>query len=276
MQLKELETSCGMALYERVGRGIQLTVAGEELALAANSVLDALSGAQQRLDALRGLRTGRLQLAVVSTAKYFAPTILAAFAAAQPDITVQMHVGNRADVTAQLAENRCDLAIMGRPPSAVDTSGAVFATHPQVIIAPPGHRLAGHARIAPRALQGETFLLREDGSGTRAAMESFFSASATTYRAGMEAGSNETIKQAVIAGMGLAFISAHTIALEIDTGRLVVLDIQGMPVEREWHVLHRRGKRLSPAARAFFDFVRREGAGYIDTALDFQVPLTRP
>jgi LysR family transcriptional regulator for metE and metH len=267
MQLKELEASCGLPLYERVGRGIQLTAAGEEVAAAAASVLETLAGAQQALDAMRGLRTGRLRLAVVSTAKYFAPAILAAFAEAHPGISVQMSVGNRAEVIERLVANRCDLAIMGRPPTEVECSGDVFASHPQVIIAPPRHRLAGAAALEPRELRDETFLLRERGSGTRAAMEAFLDDAAVVYRSGMEASSNETIKQAVIAGMGLAFISAHTIALELATGRLAVLDIRGTPVVRAWHVLYRRGKRLSPAARAFSHFCRSHGADCIARAL---------
>jgi len=270
MQLRELENSCGLPLYERFGRGIALTPAGQELADAVNSVLDTLAGAQQSLDAMRGLRTGRLRLAVVSTAKYFAPTILAAFSELHPGIAVQMLVGNRGELIGELSENNCDLAIMGRPPAELETESLSFAPHPQVIVASPRHPLAECEHVSCSQLQNEVFLMREPGSGTRAAMEEFLGGAGISYRPGMQAGSNETIKQAVIAGMGLGFLSAHTIALELATGRLQILPVEGTPVKRDWYVMYRQGKRLSPAAAAFFEFVREQGAQCIVRALDPQ------
>ncbi|MEQ8517377.1 MAG: LysR family transcriptional regulator [Chromatocurvus sp.] len=266
LQLRDLEASCGLALYARQGRGIQLTHAGEELALAVDGMLDTLAAVQQSFDAMRGLRTGRLRLSVVSTAKYFAPTVLAAFAQSHPGIAVQLHVGNRSEVIGELVENRCDLAIMGRPPSEVATQGRSFADHPQVIIAPPDDALAGRP-VAPRELRERVFLLREQGSGTRATMESFLGNADITFQTGMEAGSNETIKQAVIAGMGLGFISAHTIALELATRRLAVLDVAGTPVLRHWYILYRGSRHLSPAAEAFRTFVEDNGADCIAKAM---------
>jgi len=263
MQLRELEASCGLPLYERAGRGIALTAAGRELASAAGGVLDTLRSAQETLDSLRGLRTGVLRLAVVSTAKYFAPKILTAFAADYPTVNVQLLVGNREETIEHLASNECDLAIMGTPPTEVPTLGFEFAPHPQVIIAAPGHPLAGQSKVGLQQLAGEGFLVRERGSGTRSAMEKFFALHQFNYRTAMEAGSNETIKQGVMAGMGLGFISRHTIALELAAERLVILDIQGLPVVRAWYVLHREGKRLSPAAAEFFNYLRENGAACI-------------
>lgn len=267
MQLKELENCCGLPLYDRVGRGIQLTEAGREMADLAATVMESLRDTQVRLDAMRGLRTGVLRLAVVSTAKYFAPAMLSYFTERYPGVAVQLSVGNREDVVRRLAGNECDLAIMGRPPSETPTEGCEFAPHPLVIIASPGHPLAREGSIALRALTTERFLIRESGSGTRAAMEALFAEHALSYRVAMEVSSNETIKQAVMAGMGVAFISAHTIALEIATRRLVTLQVDGLPVMRAWHVLQRQGRRLTPAAGAFFDYLAEHGAARISAAL---------
>jgi DNA-binding transcriptional LysR family regulator len=267
MQLRELENSCGMALYERSGRGIQLTEAGREIAAAAATVLETLRETQERLDAMRGLRTGVLRLAVVSTAKYFAPAVLAAFRHRHPGINVQLMVGNREEVVGRLADNECDIAIMGRPPAEVRTEGCEFAPHPLVLIASPVHRLAGHKNVPFGELAKEEFLVRERGSGTRAAMEALFGEQGVIYHASMEVSSNETIKQAVIAGMGISLISAHATALELSTGRLVTLEVSGLPVMRAWHALYREGKRLSPVAAAFLAELRENGAQLISSAL---------
>ena len=276
MQLRELEANCGLPLYERHRRGIELTAAGREFAAAASSVLDTLRSTRARLDDLRGLQTGILKLAVVSTAKYFAPSILSAFNGQYPGVTVQLAVGNREDVVRRLGDNECDLAIMGRPPAETATDGCEFAQHPLVMIASPTHPLAHRTQLPLAELARESFIIRERGSGTRAAMEALFSGRGISFVVAMEASSNETIKQAVIAGMGLSFISSHTISLECATGRLVVLDVQGLPVMRAWHVLYREGKRLSPAASAFFDYLKEHGAARIETALDTTgVPIKR-
>lgn len=276
LQLKELEASCGLSLYERVGRGIRLTEAGEELAAAAASVLDTLRATQERLDALRGLRTGLLRIAAVSTAKYFAPGILAAFDRAHPGIAVRLAVGNRATVVRRLADRECDVAIMGRPPAEPPTDGAVFADHPLVVIAPPDHHLVGRHAVPLQDLAPEAFVMRERGSGTRASMEELFTAQDLDVRTAMEADSNETIKQAVIAGMGISFISAHTIALEVATGKLAILDVQGLPLMRQWYVLYLRGRRLSPAASAFRDYVIRYGGERIHATLGIPRGATVP
>jgi molybdate transport repressor ModE-like protein len=267
MQIKELEDICGLALYERRGRGIVLTDAGRELAQTAAAVTETLRATQETLDAMRGIRTGVLRLAVVSTANSVVPQILSVFAGEYPDVTVQLRVGNRADVVDRLASNSCDLAIMGAPPSEVPTESAAFAEHPQVIVAAPDHPLAGRRRIRLEELARERFILREEGSGTRNAMENFFRERDFLYRPGMEASSNETIKQAVMAGMGISFISRHTISLELAAGRLIVLPVIGTPLKRSWRVIHRRGKRQSPTARVFREFLLRRGADCIAAAL---------
>ena len=266
MQVKELERNCGAPLFERLGRGIHLTEAGRELAACAANVTENLRETQERLDALRGLKKGLLKLGAVSTAKYFAPALLAAFTASHPAVTVRFAVGNRQDTIRHLADNEIDLAIMGRPPREIETVAEPFARHPLIIIAAPSHPLAGKRRVPLKKLAGERFLIREEGSGTRASMERVFAQAQLAYQASMEMSSNETIKQAVIAGMGISFISKHTVGLELRAGKLVALHVVGLPVMRDWFVIHLRAKRLSPIAAAFKQFLATSGAAIIARA----------
>jgi DNA-binding transcriptional LysR family regulator len=259
MHIKELEINAGLPLFERIGRNLHVTQAGQELLARVREVLRSLKDAEDALDGLKGLRRGRINLAVVSTAKYFVPRLLARFGKDFPELDIRLAVNNRDSVIEQLAANEVDLAIMGRSPQALDTVAEVFAKNPHVIIAPPGHPLAGQRRIPVDRIAQETFIVREPGSGTRLAMQQFFEERRSTYGVSMEMASNETIKQAVMAGMGLSFISRHTIDLEIQTQRLVVLDVNGTPVIRHWHVAHLAKKRLSPTAAAFKRFVLTQG-----------------
>ncbi len=259
MHIKELEANVGLALFERIGRKIYVTEAGEELLVRAREIMRALKDAEEALDGLKGLRRGRITLAVVSTAKYFAPRLLAGFRAKHPDVEIRLAVNNRNSVIAQLAANEVDLAIMGRSPEGLDSTAESFAENPHVIIASPLHPLARESDIPEAVVARETFMVREQGSGTRLAMQAYFQQRGLAVRIGMEMASNETIKQAVMAGMGLSFISRHTIDLELATGRLVALDVRGMPVVRHWHLAHLSKKRLSPIAQEFKRYVLREG-----------------
>jgi len=268
MQIRELEDACGNALYERIGRRVQLTAAGAELAACAQSILELLHDTHERLDALAGLRAGTLKLGAISTAKYFTPALLAAFRARHPGVAIQFKVGNREDIVRRMRDNEFDLAIMGRPPADLATIAAGFAAHPLVVVAAPDHPLAGVHDISFARLASEIFLVREPGSGTRAAMEEVFAAHGQSVASSMEMSSNETIKQAVIAGLGLAFISAHTIGLELATGRLVTLEVQGLPLARQWYVIHLAAKRLSPIAAGFRDFLLEHGKAVIDDTVN--------
>ncbi len=263
MQIRELEQSAGLPLFDRIGRTMHITEAGTELLRRTHEILQALQGAQDTFDALQGLRGGRLKLGVTSTAKYFAPRLLARFRALHPALEFQLAVHNREDVIAMIAGNEIDLAIMGRPPQELETVAAVFAQHPLVIIAPPDHPLVNRRRLPMSALAAEHFLVREPGSGTRTAMEEFMAAHATTFRVSMEMSSNETIKQAVMAGMGLSFLSRHTIGLELASQCLAVLDVRGLPVKRNWFVVHLAAKRLSPTAEAFRAYVQKHGGAVL-------------
>jgi LysR family transcriptional regulator for metE and metH len=212
---------------------------------------------------MKGLRGGRVRLAVVSTAKYFAPRLIARFAEDHPGVRIQLQVDNREAVVRTLAANDVDLALMGRPPGELDVVAAAFADHPHVVIAPPDHPLARRRNVAIESLSGERFLVRELGSGTRTAMEKFFHDRGVPLQVGMEMPSNETIKQAVMAGLGLSFISLHTVALELSAGALGLVRAPGLPVMRKWFVLHRSEKRLSPACEAFKAFVLAHGHSFL-------------
>jgi len=265
MHIKELEANAGLPLFERIGRKLYVTEAGQELLVRARDILRALKDAEDTLDGLKGLRRGRINLAVVSTAKYFVPQLLAQFGRNFPELEIRLAVNNRNSVIEQLVANEVDLAIMGRSPESLDTVAEPFAQNPHVIIAAPSHRLAGVQRVPVEMLAGESFIVREPGSGTRQAMEQFFDELHVICNVGMEMASNETIKQAVMAGMGVSFISRNTIELELQTQRLVVLEVRGTPIIRHWHVAHLAKKRLSPTASAFKQFVLTHGRQLLQT-----------
>jgi len=264
MHIKELEKNAGLPLFERIGKKLCVTEAGQELLARAREILRSVKAADEALDGLRGLKRGRINLAVVSTAKYFAPRLLASFRRDYPQLEIRLAASNRESVIAQLAGNEVDLAIMGRAPQSLDMVSVAFADNPHVVIAAPDHPLAVRRRSPAAQLTRETFIVREPGSGTRLAMQQFFAQARASINVGMEMASNETIKQAVMAGMGLSFISKHTIGLELRTGRIAVLDVRGLPMIRQWNVAHLTDKRLSPMALAFKSFVIEHGGRLLE------------
>ena len=263
MQVKLLESQAGLPLFEQIGKRIHLTGAGQELYRHSLAVADELRAAEETLNALRGLTQGRLHIALVSTAKYFAPPLLARFLKAHTGVTAKLSVNNREIILAQLVANEVDLAITGRPPEELDIVADAFAPHPHVIVAHPAHPLAGKRRIPLKRVAGETFLIREPGSGTRGLLERLFASHRLHLTVGMELASNESIKQAVMAELGIAFLSLHTVGLELATGRLAMLDVQGLPVVRNWYVVHLAQKRLSPIALALEEFLRDEAGAFL-------------
>ncbi|MBI5920828.1 MAG: LysR family transcriptional regulator [Betaproteobacteria bacterium] len=260
MQVRALEEDAGLRLTEQVGKRIFTTDAGAELARHARLIAQQLAAAEDALAAIRGLASGHLSVGVVSTAKYFAPRLLAQFRARHPGIALQLNVNNRQAIVRQLGDNEIDLAIMGTPPLELETAADTFAINPLVFIAAPDHALARKRRLAPADIAGETFLVREAGSGTRGAMERYFIEQDLAPAHRFEMSSNETIKQAVMAGMGISFISEHTIRLELDVGLLVRLPVVGTPLMRRWHVVRLARKPLSPLAEAFKNFLCHEAA----------------
>ena len=259
LQMRLLQEQLGVPLIERSPAGMTATVAGRLLADTVKRVEIILSDSAAAIAALAGVETGMVQVGVVSTAKYFAPRVLGAFAQAHPGIDLRLVVGNRAEIIAGLRDHELDLAVMGRPPEDLEVVSTVIGEHPHVVVAPPSHRLASGRAMSPASLAGETFLVRERGSGTRMLMEQFFEQSGIAPRFGMEIGSNETVKQAVMAGLGIAFLSAHTIELEVQTGRLAVLDVAGLPIVRQWCVVRLAERRSMPAVDLLGLYLTEEG-----------------
>jgi len=262
--IRQMAEQLGMPLIEQVGKRLHLTEAGEEVQKAALDVINRTEDLEMRLADLAGMIRGRLRLSVTTTAEYFAPHLLGDFSRSYPGVEVRLEVSNRETVLERLAANEDELAIMGRVPQGMNVAGTAFTRNPLVMVAPPDHPLVGETRIDPERLSRETFLLREAGSGTRMAMEQFFSERGLSLKGGMELGSNETIKQAVMAGMGLSVLSWHTLPLERSTGKLAVLDVAGFPLKRHWYAVHLKEKQLSVVAATFLQFLMGEGAERIE------------
>lgn len=266
MQLKALEEECGLPLTEQVGRQLRLTDAGATLATYAKRVQLQLDELEQEFAALRGREHGKLRVGIVSTAKYFASHLLAAFAREHPGATLALEIENRGRILQLLADNEIDLAIMGVPPEFLDAIALPFADHPHGLVLPAAHAAVQRRRLRLADLADETFLVRESGSGTRAVMERYFASEKFLPRRVLQMTGNEAIKQAVMAGLGIGFLSLHTLALERGLGLLYVPKMPGLPVVRRWHVVYRRGKQLLPIAQAFSDFVGACGATYADAS----------
>jgi len=255
MQIKQLEDSAGIDLFEQIGKKTYLTEAGREMFHYSKKIAQHLVEIEEVLAQLKGVSRGHLSIAVASTANYFATRLLAAFAKSHEGVSFSLDVTNRESLLHQLEHNECDLVIMGQPPEGVELVTEAFMDNPLVVIAPPDHPLVGVEKVSMKRLQEETFVIRESGSGTRIAMSRFFDEKGFQLKTGMEMTSNEAIKQAVEAGLGLGIVSVHTLALELEVNHLVVLNVAKFPILRHWYVVHRRGKRLSPVAEAFRQFV---------------------
>jgi DNA-binding transcriptional LysR family regulator len=258
MQIKQLELGVGLPLFNQVGKQIHLTEAGGEMLHYSRTISQQLLELEAVFSEMKGLEHGRLNISVVNTANYFMPQLLAKFSQEHPRIQISLHVANRDAVLKQVAENSTDLAIMGQPQSGSEMLAQSFMKNPLVVIAPPKHPLCTHKCITLDRLGQESFLVREQGSGTRSAMERVFAERGIQFRPGMEMGTNEAIKQAVQAGMGLGILSLHSAELELETGRLAVLNVEHFPVVRHWYIVHRLNKRLSTIAQAFKIFLLTE------------------
>ena len=263
MQVKELESQVGMPLFERKGREVSLTTPGEYMLVYARKILATLKDAEDAAARLKHVEVGTLTIGMVSTAKYFLPRMLAQFRRDHRDVEIRLVEGNRQKLIALLQANEVDVAVMGRPPREMATRAEPFAAHPHVFVSAPDHPLAKReAQVDVESLRQYEFIVRETGSGTRAAMEHFLQEARVAPRYVMEMSSNETIKQAVMAGMGLSFLSLHTLQLELERKLIAVLDVQGTPVVRAWNVVHTLSKVLSPAAEAFRYFMLEHGEAF--------------
>lgn len=255
MQIKQLESTLGMPLFEHIGKSIHLTAAGKETLATCRAIGRELTNLEHTLASLQGLKGGTLTVSVVSTASYFTAKLIALFRQAHPDVRISLNAVNRETLLRQLAENSIDLALMGRPPEDQDLLAQPFIDNPLVVIAASNHPLAKKRNIPLARLAEEPFVGREPGSGTRSAVEQFFESKGLKLKVAMEMNKNEAIKQAVEAGLGVGVVSQHG---ELATRHLRVLDVQGFPLRRQWYLVQRQGKRLSPAAQAFAQFVLSE------------------
>jgi DNA-binding transcriptional LysR family regulator len=271
-QIRTLEGHVGLRLFEQLGKKIYLTPAGKELLHYSRTIIQQFQEAEEALTHYKGISGGRLNVSVISAGDYFFPRILVEFARRHSGVTLNLAVHNREELLSQMDQNLTDLAVMVRPPKDMDTVYEPFAPHPYVIVAAPSHPLASARRIPLTRLAKEPFVVREKGSDTWQSMEEGFGGRVPNLNIAMEIKSTETIKQAVIAGMGVSFLSAHTISLELQAGSLAILDVQGFPVMLSWYVVHRRNKRLPPVAAAFKEFLMSDGADLISqfTGIDPQ------
>ncbi len=274
LQIKELEQAVGLPLFGRSGKTSALTPAGQVLLTDVNRALLALRDAEEALSRLRGRETGIVSVGVVSNAKYFVPRILARFHEDHPDVELRVSLGNREQLLRQLANGEVDFAIMGQPPLEHNLRAEALGPQPLGILAAPEHPLAGDREIPVGALAQCKFIVREPGSGTRAAMERFFHDALIKPTRVMELTCNDSIKQAVIANMGIAFLSLHTAGLELQGNVLVVLDIVGLPLMRRWHVVQLESAPLSESAESLRRFIVDFGTGFI--ARHFDGLIRRP
>lgn len=263
LQLRKLQELADLPLIQRSGEGLVLTDAGRQLHGLCERIEAAILDCQESLEVMSGLSGGRVSIGAVSTAKYFMPFVIAGFSRKHPKIRVELSIGNRREIMDLLRCLRLDFAIMGRPPPDVAVERRLIGDHPHIVIAPADHPLARARKLSLKNLASEVLLTREVGSGTRLLMEELFERAGLSPTIGMEFDSNETIKQGVIAGLGIAFISAHTVASELRDGRLVSLTIPELPVNRQWLVVRRSDKVLLPPAREAFEFMSREAAAFL-------------
>ena len=264
MQIRQLEQQAGLALTEQFGKQVHLTEAGTEVYRYARSILQQVDEMDDVLDKLKGFAGGRLKIAAISSANYFAPKLLGTFHQQFPDVSVSMDVTNQKAVLRQVIDNEVDMAIMGQPPRDSHVEAIAFMDNPLIVVAPPDHRLAKRKRIAQKELEKEIFLTREPGSGTRGAMERFFKLQKLKLTTGMAMGSLSSIKQGVQAGLGLGLLPRGAVRVELQLGHLVELKVKGLPIQRHWYVVLHKGKRLSLAAEEFKSLLINEAVDLLE------------
>jgi DNA-binding transcriptional LysR family regulator len=256
IQIKRLEEGLGVSLFEQMGKKIYLTAAGKELYATCQDVFERLSAFEGKLDELRGEVSGPLNLAAVTTAKYFLPHYLGAFLRRYPKVVPQLKASNRARIVERMEANEDDIYIMATLPESIDIEAHPFLQDQLVVFAHPEHPLAKEKKIPLEQLLRERIISREPGSGIRMTFERLLAEKELKVEPYMELGSGEAIKQAVMSGIGIAMLSTFSLKLELETKRLVLLDVEGLPIKRHWYAVHRKGKHLTPAALKFIEFLQ--------------------
>ncbi len=259
MQVKQLESMVDLPLFEQLGKKVHLTEVGETMVRHSRIMMGQLNDIERDINGLRGIEGGQLKLCIASTVNYFATRLLSKFCEEYKSVNISLDVTNREELLKRLDANEPDLVLMGQPPEELDVEARAFMENPLIIIATPQHHLVDKKNVPITAMSEETFVMREPGSGTRTAMRRVFDEYGVTPKPGIQLSSNETIKQSVEAGLGLAVVSTHTVELELNAGRLVSLDVEHFPIMRKWYVAYRKGKHLSTTAKVFLEFVLSEG-----------------
>ena len=259
MQVKQLTKAVGMPLFDQVGKRLSLTQAGEELVKTCREVFERLDQFEMTVADLKGLKQGRLRVAVITTAKYFVPRLLGPFCHRYPGIDISLQVTNHEYIVNRLSENLDDLYVMSQLPENIEITCQQILENPLVVVAPADHPLAQEKNISLERLGAEPFIMREPGSGTRKAVQTLFDEHKISLKVRLDLGSNEAIKQAIAGGLGISVLSAHTLALEGPTSELTILDVEQFPIERYWYAVYPSGKQLSIVARAFLEYLLKEG-----------------
>ena len=272
MQIKKLETDIGLPLTEQIGKKISLTGAGKELYQATRDILGTISRFEMQIDDQKGLRTGQLRIAVVTTANYFAPRLIGRFTRDYPGINISLEVGNREQILDRMSNNMDDVYLVGKPPESSELEFQPYLENPMVVVARTDHARAGDESIPLADISKEPFIIREQGSGTRIVVEKLFAEAGHPLNIRMELGSNESIKQGITGGLGIAVISMHTLTGG-DLSELTVLDVEGFPLSWQWYVGHPRGKRLSIVARTFIDYMYEQGPSLLPENMSSYVSL---
>lgn len=257
MQVKQLTKTVGLPLFEQVGKRLYLTDAGRELLMTCREVFDRLSQFEMTIADLKGLKQGRLRLAVITTAKYFVPRLLGPFCLRYPGIDISLQVTNHERIQARLSDNLDDLYILSQLPEHMDVTCHPFLENPLVVLAPHDHPLALEKNIPLKRLAEEPFIMREPGSGTRSSVQKLFDEHGISVKVRLDLGSNEAIKQAIAGGLGISVLSRHTVGLE-NSSQLTILDVESFPIRRYWYIVYPAGKQLSVVARTFFEYLLDE------------------
>lgn len=257
MQVKQLTKAVGLPLFEQVGKRLYLTDAGRELFGTCQEIFNKLEQLEMKVADLKGMKQGRLKLAVITTAKYFMPRLLGPFCQQYPGIDVSLMVTNHERVIERLSNNQDDLYVMSQLPENLEVNAHQFLDNPLVVIAPKTHPLVQEKNIPLKRLAEEVFIMREPGSGTRRAFQKLLDEHRLNVKVRLELGSNEAIKQAIAGGLGLSVLSRHALTAET-VGELTVLDVDEFPIPRQWYVVYLAGKQLSVVASTFLDYLQSE------------------
>ena len=267
IQVKQLTKAVGLPLFEQIGKRLYLTQAGQKLLETCQEIFSGLDQFEMAVSDLKGLKQGQLRLAVITTAKYFVPRLLGPFCQRFPGIDISLKVTNHQQIQERMANNDDDLYIVSAPPEQPDLKIYPFLENPLIVLGPQDHPLVGKPRSPISVLDGEPFIMREPGSGTRYAVQKLLAEHDVNVKVRLELGSNEAIKQAIAGGLGISVLSLHTIISEGTRGEFAILDVDHFPIDRHWYVAHLAGKQLSVVSQAFLNYLLEESHAMVDSLL---------